>query len=48
VTQTIKSLVDFAKAQGINYKLIKRHNPWLREETLTIKKGKSYFIAIPG
>lgn len=48
VTQSIKSLVDFAKTQGINYKLIKRHNPWLREETLTIKKGKSYMIAIPG
>lgn len=48
VTQSIKSLVDFANAQGINYKLIKRHNPWLREETLTVKKGKSYLIAIPG
>lgn len=48
VTQSIKSLVDFANAQGINYKLIKRYNPWLREESLTIKKGKSYFIAIPG
>ncbi|MEK6782895.1 MAG: lytic transglycosylase domain-containing protein [Bacteroidota bacterium] len=47
VKANIKSLVDFASSQGINYKLLKRHNPWLREERLTVKKGKSYFIAIP-
>ena len=47
VKETIKSLVDFANAQGINYKLLKRHNPWLRDESLSVKKGKSYFIAIP-
>ena len=47
VTKTIKSLVGFANSHGINYKLLKRHNPWLREETLTIKRGKNYFIAIP-
>ncbi len=47
VTETIKSLVDFANSHGINYKLLKRHNPWLREEILTVRKGKNYFIAIP-
>jgi membrane-bound lytic murein transglycosylase D len=47
VTETIKDLVDFAKAHGTNYKFIKRHNPWLRDETLTVKKGKRYRIAIP-
>jgi membrane-bound lytic murein transglycosylase D len=47
VDETIKDLVTFAKAQGINYKLLKRHNPWLREDRLTIKKGKVYRIAIP-
>jgi hypothetical protein len=47
VNETIKDLVTFAKAQGINYKLLKRHNPWLREDRLTIKKGKVYRIAIP-
>lgn len=47
VTETIKSLIAFSKQQGINYKLLKRHNPWLRDETLTVKKGKSYRIAIP-
>ncbi len=47
VTETIKSLVDFANANGTNYKLLKRHNPWLRDEKLTVKKGKTYRIALP-
>ncbi len=47
VDETIKDLVSFAKQQDSNYKLLKRHNPWLREDRLTIKKGKSYKIALP-
>jgi membrane-bound lytic murein transglycosylase D len=47
VEETIKDLVKFAKDNGTNYKLIKRHNPWLREQKLTVKKGKRYKIAIP-
>lgn len=47
VTETINDLIGFAKAQGINYKLLRRHNPWLRQTKLTVKKGKSYKIAIP-
>jgi membrane-bound lytic murein transglycosylase D len=47
VNETVKDLVTFAKAQGTNYKLLKRHNPWLREDRLTVKKGKSYRIALP-
>jgi membrane-bound lytic murein transglycosylase D len=47
VTETIKDLIAFAKTNGTNYKLLKRHNPWLRDEKLTVKKGKSYKIAIP-
>jgi hypothetical protein len=47
VDESIKDLVRFAKEHGTNYKLIKRHNPWLREDRLTVKKGKRYRIAIP-
>jgi membrane-bound lytic murein transglycosylase D len=47
VTETVKDLVDFAKRNGTNYKLVKRHNPWLRDEKLTVKKGKRYRIALP-
>lgn len=47
VRESIKDLVDFAKENGTNYKLLKRHNPWLRDEKLTVKKGKVYRIAMP-
>lgn len=47
VDKTIKDLVTFAKQHNTNYKLIKRHNPWLRDESLTVKNGKHYRIAIP-
>lgn len=47
VDSTIPDLVEFAIANGINYKLLKRHNPWLRDEKLTVKKGRTYRIAIP-
>jgi hypothetical protein len=47
VHESIKDLVDFAKKNNTNYKLLKRHNPWLRDEKLSVKKGKTYRIAIP-
>lgn len=47
VDETIKDLIAYSKAQGINYKLLKRHNPWLREDKLTVKKGNVYRIALP-
>ena len=47
VDETIKDLVSFSLKQGINYKLLKRYNPWLREDRLTIKKGQKYRIALP-
>ena len=47
VSEDIKDLVAFAQEQGINYKLLKRHNPWLRQDELKVKKDKTYRIAIP-
>lgn len=47
VNQTIPDLIAFAKSNGTNYKLLKRHNPWLRDEKLVVKKGKTYRIALP-
>ncbi len=46
VNEDINDLVKFAKDQGINYKLLKRHNPWLRKDKLDVKR-KTYRIAIP-
>lgn len=47
VNETITDLVAFAKKNGTNYKLLKRHNPWLRDERLTVRGKKTYQIALP-
>ncbi|HNP17311.1 MAG TPA: lytic transglycosylase domain-containing protein [Fulvivirga sp.] len=47
VDSDIKDLVEFAKEQGINYKLLKLNNPWLRDDRLTVSRNKTYRIAIP-
>lgn len=48
VDTTLNDLVSFAASQGINYKILKQYNPWLRKNKLTIKDpGESYTIVIP-
>ena len=47
VDSTITDLASFAKTQGINYKILKIHNPWLRDKKLTVTTGKKYEIEIP-
>ena len=47
VDSTITDLADFAKAQGINYKILKIHNPWLRDKKLLNPTKKVYEIEIP-
>lgn len=47
VNTSIENLADFAIEQGINYKILKIHNPWLRDISLTNKTGKFYVIEIP-
>lgn len=43
----IHDLAEFALKQGINYKILKYFNPWLRKNFLTNKNGREYIIAIP-
>lgn len=47
VTTTVPDLSVFAKEQGINYKILKIHNPWLRDRNLTVAAGKQYELDIP-
>jgi len=47
VNSKIDSWADFAKEQGISYKLLKYFNPWLRREYLTNRKNNTYEIIIP-
>jgi membrane-bound lytic murein transglycosylase D len=47
VDTSIPDLASFAKSQGINYKILKIHNPWLRDKKLINQGRKSYEIVIP-
>lgn len=47
VDTSINSWADFSKDYGINYKILKLHNPWLRESYLTNKLKKKYYIKLP-
>ena len=47
VDSSVTDFADFAKEFGINYKILKLFNPWLRETYLTNESGKTYYISIP-
>ncbi len=47
VDSAVTDFSQFAKQFGINYKILKLHNPWLREKQLNNKSKKSYIIEIP-
>ncbi len=47
VDTAVTNFADFAQKQGINYKILKIHNPWLREAHLNNKSRKKYLIKIP-
>jgi len=47
ISGPVSSFADFAISQGINYKLLKEFNPWLRDDKLTNSKSKTYTVKIP-
>ena len=47
VSKSINSLRDWAFEHDINYKQLKRYNPWLRTTKLSVRNGKTYFFEIP-
>ncbi len=47
VNTSIDSWTNFAKSYGINYKILKYYNPWLRDTFLKNKKGITYEIKLP-
>ncbi|WP_420574009.1 lytic transglycosylase domain-containing protein [Kordia sp.] len=47
VDTVVTNFASFAKKFNINYKILKIHNPWLRENKLNNKSRKLYKIAIP-
>ncbi|MBA4744281.1 MAG: transglycosylase SLT domain-containing protein [Muricauda sp.] len=47
VDTAVSNWADFAELYEINYKVLKRHNPWLREPHLNNASRKKYTIEIP-
>lgn len=47
ITEDVKNWADFAQEHDITYKLLKIFNPWLRSNSLKVKKGDVYKIKIP-
>jgi len=47
VSGSVTNLADYAHNQGINYKILKYFNPWLRQSFLKNPSRKSYSIKIP-
>ena len=47
INTPVEDFASFAKSYEINYKILKRHNPWLREPHLNNASGKEYTLEIP-
>ncbi|NNL81738.1 MAG: lytic transglycosylase domain-containing protein, partial [Winogradskyella sp.] len=47
VDTAVTDFTKFAKSFGITYKILKIHNPWLRENKLNNRSRKLYNIEIP-
>jgi hypothetical protein len=47
IDSAITNIALFSKKLGINYKILKLYNPWLRENKLNNKTHKEYSIKIP-
>ena len=47
VDTAVTDFAAFAKGLDLNYKILKIHNPWLRDAYLNNKSGKTYFLEIP-
>ena len=47
IDTAVSNLAEFAIRQGINYKILKLYNPWLRTTQLDNKNRKKYLIELP-
>lgn len=47
VDYAVDDWADWVREYGINYKILKLHNPWLRDTYLKNASGKVYYVEIP-
>ena len=44
---SVDDLADYSIALGLNYKILKLYNPWLRDNSLSNRNRKVYKVKIP-
>lgn len=47
INSSVASWGDFANTHGTSYRMLKIYNPWLIDNKLTNKRGKTYEIRVP-
>ena len=47
ITGAVPDLADWAIANGTDYKTLKLLNPWLRDNHLTNREGRTYAVLLP-
>ncbi len=47
ISEPVADFADFARENGISYKVLKDFNPWLRDNKLTNSSRKKYIVQIP-
>ncbi|MGC8865303.1 MAG: lytic transglycosylase domain-containing protein [Bacteroidales bacterium] len=46
INQSIPNLVQWAREQGINYRILRELNPWIRDTQLVVNPGKVYSLKV--
>jgi membrane-bound lytic murein transglycosylase D len=47
INYQVRDFAEFAREHGVNYKMLKIFNPWLRDNFLKNRLKKTYFIELP-
>lgn len=47
VTESIPNLVDWSQEHNITFRQLKRYNPWIQSDRLSVRNNKTYTIQLP-
>jgi len=47
ISKSISNIADFAIDNNTTYAIVKRLNPWIKNNALQVSEGKTYFVRLP-
>lgn len=47
VSKSVNSWIEFAQQNGISYKILRKHNPWIRSKSLKNSSNRTYYVQVP-